>query len=49
MVASLRKKQCNVYNSRTRSIKLIQKKLPTRWDILLEIKESEYQKDIMTY
>lgn len=42
------KKQYYVYDFRTRQIKLAQKKL-ARWNILLEVKESEYEKDIIIY
>lgn len=43
----MRKKQCNIYNSGTRPIKLVQKKLPTRLDILSEVGKLKYEKNII--
>ncbi len=46
--ASSRKRQRNVYDSVIKLTKLIQKKLPTRWDALLEVGKSKYKKNTMT-
>lgn len=45
--ASLRKKQCNIYNTRARPIKLYRPK-ELGWNDLVEIEESEYEYNTIT-
>ncbi len=47
--ASSHKRQRDVYNSGTRSTKLVRKKSFTKWDALSKVGESEYEKDTMTH
>lgn len=49
IAASSRKKQCDVYNSKTRLTKLVQIKSSISWNVLSEVRESKYEKNIMTY